>query len=416
MKKLIILSLMSLLISVLPIRVLATSTATGQALGYLKSQQASSGAISGFGGESQWAVLGFVANGVDVAAVKNPNVSLQSYVLSDHPGVGAAATEWERRILALRALKQDVTNVGGVNYLAGLEALYSANQLGSPGLLNDDIFGVLALISAGGANAVIVQDSLNYLIAHQNTDGGFGYATSGAGSFSDGNDTAAAIQALVAARVAGFSHPQLEGAIASAQTYLLSTQAPSGGFGYDAFSEADGSSTAWALMALNVLGQSDSAAATSAKNWLLSNQQADGGFGYVAYGTVGSDTYTTSHALVALSGNGWLVKQPVSIQPIEVAPNPVGGSGAGTASAPARAGDSFEPLVEGATTASVLAQTNPLAAAAETAAANQAPPVAVKAATASASSGVRWGLLALSVCSLLGACYYGIGLLRGRAR
>lgn len=301
-----------------------TEANTAAAIDYLRSQQADSGKINGFGGESDWAAIGLTANGVDTLSVQNGSVSLQAFLLSDRPPPDAPATAWERKILAIVAIGEDPANFGGVNYMAKLESFANNGQIGDPNLLNDDIFGLLALLGGKSSNTALKQDALNFIIAHQNTDGGFSYSAVGPFNTSDSNDTAAAIQALQAAKEDGMTHPELETSLTRATVYLLSTQNPDGGFRYDdsPFSTAsDGSSTAWALMALNVIGMGDSMAAQRAQAWLLANQEPDGGFHYQA--GFGSDTYTTAHALIALSGNGWLVKLPASTPPV---PTPTIGS------------------------------------------------------------------------------------------
>jgi hypothetical protein len=284
----------------------------GAGLAYLRTQQESSGKIAGFGGESQWAAIAFSAEGIDTASVQNPTTSLTEYLLNDQPAPGAAATEWERRILSIVAMGEDPSNFGGVNYVENLENLFVDNQLGATTLLNDDIFGILALLSSGSlVDSTILQATLDFVIDHQESDGGFNWSTETCvWCGSDNNDTAAALQALQAAKEEGLVHPDLDTAITQATAYLLSTQKPDGGFAYDAFSESDGSSTAWSLMALNVLGLEESAEAQQATAWLLANQENDGGFHWmIGYG---SDTSTTSHAVIALSGASWIL-QPEAI-------------------------------------------------------------------------------------------------------
>jgi hypothetical protein len=276
---------------------------------YLQSKQDNTGKMTGFGGESQWAAIAFATSTIDIAAIKNPDISLKDYLLSDIPSPTAPATEWERRILAIVATENDPSNFGGLNYVDTLQKMAKENQLGDPALLNDDIFGLLALIASGNlADTKIKENSLAFMISHQASDGGFSWSADSSCAWcgSDGNDTAAALQALQAAKKTGMTHTDLDAAIEKAKTYLLSTQKADGGFGYDTFSDADGSSTAWAVMALNALDLVSSPEAQKALSWLKSNQEADGGFHWMV-GT-GSDTSTTSHAIIALSGKSWILK------------------------------------------------------------------------------------------------------------
>lgn len=274
-------------------------------INYLKLHQDTSGKITGFGGESEWAAIAFAANGIDISAIKNPSNSLKDFLLNDIPTNTAKSTDWERKILAIAAIGSDPTNFNGINYLQELESFYNKNQIGDVNLLNDDIFGLLAEIAGKSANLELEQNVLNFIISHQNSDGGFSYSTISPSNSSDSNDTASAIQALVSAKNNSLTATNLDTVITNAKNYLLTTQKNDGGFGYDVSSDADGSSTAWALQALNLLGLESSVESTKAKSWLLNNQETDGGFHWQA--GLGSDTYTTSHALIALEGKGLIL-------------------------------------------------------------------------------------------------------------
>ncbi len=273
-------------------------------LNFLKSKQDSTGKITqGYSNPSQWAAITLTANGIDINTVKNPNASLNDFLLSDHPGNGATATDWENRILAIVATNNNPTDFDGINYLQNLEGFYNNSQLGETYLLNDDIFGLLALVASGSmANQQIKQDTLNFIITHQAANGGFSWSPDTTCQFCDpsADMTAAALQALQAAKDNGLTNPNLDSAINNAKNYLLSNQNPDGGFGYFGFSDAD--STSWVIMAFNILGIG-STESSNAKDWLITNQQPDGGF--PSYN--GSDTTTTSHALIAISGKSWIL-------------------------------------------------------------------------------------------------------------
>lgn len=307
--------------------VIASTTQISNGLNYLRTNQDSTGKITGFGGESQWAAIAFSANGINPNDVKNPETSLKTYLLSDQPAQNASATEWERRILAIVAIGENPSDFGGVNYIQNLQSLAKNQQLGDTSLLNDDIFGLLALVASGPlADKTIKQDVLNFIIAHQASDGGFSYSTDTTCAWcsSDGNDTAAALQALQAAKQSGLANAGLDNSIDKAKTFLLTTQKSNGGFGYDSFSDPDGSSTAWAVMALNSLGLDSSPQAQEAVTWLINNQEADGGFHWMA--GYGSDTSTTSHAVIALSGKSWILQtytiSPTSSPSLLATPSP----------------------------------------------------------------------------------------------
>jgi hypothetical protein len=166
----------------------------------------------------------------------------------------------------------------------------------------------------------MAQDALNYFLSHQGSDGGFSYAVAGGCAWCDGssdsNDTAAAIIALFAAGKMNLSNINIVGGRDNAVIYLLTTQQSDGGFSYDSISGygSDAGSTAWALMALNMVGDPVRVQALAARSWLLSNQGADGGFH--SYTT----SQTTSDAIVALLGTTWLL-QPSPLHVSSPAPS-----------------------------------------------------------------------------------------------
>lgn len=282
-------------------------------LNFLKTQQDSTGRINnGFSAPSQWSAIAFSANGMDISIIKNPSVSLQDFLLSNIPSEPSAATDWETRILAIVATGGDPTNYGGINYVTRLESFYNNDQIGDECSLNDDIFGLLAEVSAGSASSAQIKTNiLNFLISKQDpTDGGFGYSASGCAWYSTSADmTGAAIQALVAAKNNGLTNPDLDPAIDHAKDYLLINQNTNGGYGYYGTSDTD--TTGWVLMAFNVLDMQDSTASAQTKNWLISQQSPDdGGFLAFDYGlnkSVSNST-TTAQAIIGLSGKSWILK------------------------------------------------------------------------------------------------------------
>ena len=307
----------------------ATSTAVQAGVQYLANNQATDGSITGSGGESEWSAIALEADGQNASDFTNSTsgTSLTDFIKTDVPVAGTPATTIERNIIAIAAAGGNTSDYGGVNYDADLAAQDVGSQIGDPTLLNDDAFGVIAA-DATHDNVLVpaAQDGLNYLLAHQAADGGFSYTTATcAFCGSDSNDTAAAIIAMYAGQDMGLTQSN-PAAQTNALNYLLSTQQPDGGFAYDTASPSDGDSTAWALMALNTVGESVAPQAQLARNWLLNDQQADGGFSFGADGVTASDTYTTANVITALLGTNWLLNPaPAPVQP---AP-PAGGQGGG---------------------------------------------------------------------------------------
>ncbi len=241
-----------------------------------------------------WSALGLAALGENASAI--PSDYLKT--VDENSAIGL-----ETPILAITALGLDPKNFGNDNLVAKLENFNSNNQLGDASLLNDDIFGILALISAGQPlTDSVINDSKNFILLHQNSDGGWGYSTS---ATSDSNTTASAIIALIAT-----SMPPSDSQIQNAFNYLKTSQNSDGGFTFDPKSsfgtESDTSSTAWAVWALNAAGISMSSWSQnghSPLDYIDSNQTADGYFAYQPGAAEDSfSPVTTAYAVIALSG------------------------------------------------------------------------------------------------------------------
>jgi len=310
MKKFILIAL--LVIFLQPVSFIHADSVTDNALNFLKSKQNEEGRITtGFSAPSQWSAIAFAINEIDVSTIKNPDNSLMDFLLTDIPAEPSAATDWENRILAIVALGEDPTDFGGVNYVQKLENFYESSQIGDTCSINDDVFGLLALIAAGETSTLqIKQDSLDFLIQNQDPDDkGFGFSAPGCAWYATSADmTAAAVQALQEAKDNGLTSAGLDDAITKAKDYLLANQSSDGGFGY--FGSSDADTTGWVLMAFNVLGLKDSTEAVNAKNWLLTQQSVDDG-GFQAFdwglGALVSNSTTTAQALIALSGQDWII-------------------------------------------------------------------------------------------------------------
>ena len=161
------------------------------------------------------------------------------------------ANDYSSAILAIAAINQDPRVFGGSDYVAKLESFWDGTQLGNSNLLNDDIFGLLALVSAGESYSnPIVAGIKNYIISEQNSDGGWSWSPA-AGS--DSNMTSASIMALVSAGIFN-ADPVIQNAV----EFLKTMQNQDGGFRYDAseWSEvSDAASDSWAISAIYAMGQ-----------------------------------------------------------------------------------------------------------------------------------------------------------------
>ncbi len=260
---------------------------------------------------------GDVNSAVVYLKTKNPNpwITMALVAAGENPDVdylksasGVSATDYEAPILALTAAGKDPRTFPNENLIQKLKSFYASNQIGDVSILNDDIFGILALLSAGeAANDAVVQGAKNFVLQNQNADGGWSFAI---GSASDTNMTAMAIMALLETGL-----PKTDPAIAKAIGYLKGAQNTDGGFPYDPESPwgtaSDASSDAWVIAAINRLGEKPEDWTKNGHNpreHLLTLQNSAGYFHYQE-GT-SEDSFspvTTSYALIALTGKHYPV-------------------------------------------------------------------------------------------------------------
>jgi energy-coupling factor transport system substrate-specific component len=181
---------------------------------------------------SGWAALGLAAAG-------HSNAKAVAYVKA-HPGNDTGALE--RTMLVLATAGKVPTSL--TNRLTS-----SQSRSGAFGnRVNTTAFAILALRAAGRSrHNRAVRDAAKWIARQRNRDGGFNFATKGAPSGID--DTAAALQALVAAGL------KTTKAARGAVTYLTRGQNPDGGFPLQAGAGSNAQSTAWAIQGLLAAGR-----------------------------------------------------------------------------------------------------------------------------------------------------------------
>jgi hypothetical protein len=286
----------------------ATDTEVASALDYLSSLQDSTGEISDFA-TSAWAVMAIAAAGEDPNDWKDgSNPSIVDY-LEANAASASSAGDYSRMLLAIAAAGQDPTDFGERDFVSLLESEYDGTQIGNASYLNDDFWGVMALVAAGEdpATSTIIQDSLAYILANQSaTDGGWSW---GVGQDSDVDDTAAAIMALIAAGQSASST-----AISDALDYLATMQMDNGGF--DSWGSSNSATDAWGIMALATAGEDptdwDSGLGNDPVDDLLSFQNGDGSFDWTEE-TPSPQVLMTAYAIPALLG----VPYPVAVLEVE---------------------------------------------------------------------------------------------------
>lgn len=232
----------------------------------------------------------WVTQGLAAAGVTNLDLSyLNSFS-------GSNANEYAKTILAVIAAEEDPYNFNGQDLVEGLLSYHNNGQLGATNLLNDDFWGVMALVAAGEEiTSEVIQDCKNFILGAQNSDGGWSYSPSGS---SDTNDTAAAIMALLDA---GLGSGSTE--IQQALNYLEEAQNDDGGFSFYPGGESDSGSDSWVIAALYKAG-------IDPDNWqqngntpithLESLGLPDGSYKWIASDPQGN-LLMTAYAAVALS-------------------------------------------------------------------------------------------------------------------
>lgn len=177
---------------------------------------------------------------------------------------GSSAIEYAKPIMAIAAAGQNPSTYPNEDFVAKLKSFADSTQLGSADQVNDDIWGIFALRAAGSSvSDSVIQNSKSFILANQNSDGGWSWNV---GGLSDTNDTAAAIMALLETGMT-----KSDTAIQNAVSYLKSAQNNDGGFPYDPVSpfgtDSDGNSDAWVISTINKLEE-------DAKSWTKNGHNA----------------------------------------------------------------------------------------------------------------------------------------------
>jgi energy-coupling factor transport system substrate-specific component len=267
---------------------------------YLRRAQNTDG---GFGGDvrqssdqlfTAWATMGLAAARTDPRRVVRSGHSPVSFMTA-----GAARLtqtgDLERTILALRAAGASARSVGGHDLLGAL--LHHRSSNGSfAGQTNLTAFAIFALRACGSRPGDrTVSAAAGWLARQQDRDGGFNYAARGGAS--DIDDTAAAVEGLVAGGHRGSE-------IGRALGFLLAHQNPDGGFPLVPGQGSNAQSSAWAVQALVAGGRNpDRARRGSGRSPLAYLRSLMGADGSVRYSRTSRQTpvWVTGQVLTALA-------------------------------------------------------------------------------------------------------------------
>jgi len=285
-----------------------------KALAWLKTIQNDDGGFANPGEESSisktsWAVMALAASKQDPHRwVKNGSSPIDYLRNNLNSSLGKMGTaDIARTILALVAANENPRNFSGVDLVAMLKGkIKEDGQIGD--FIYTTIWGIMAL-KAAGEN---VSESVEWLKAQQSEDGGFAWAV---GEKSDYDDTAAAIQALIAA-----GEPRDSGVIRKALNYLKTGQNDDGGFRYFGSSSSNAASDAWVIQALVAAGENPrewKKGNVSVVDHLLSLQTEEGYFKYTEIQT-SNPGYMTVSAIMALLGKPFPIKPEYLQEEVEL--------------------------------------------------------------------------------------------------
>jgi energy-coupling factor transport system substrate-specific component len=279
----------------------AAASAQSRAITFLAGAQNADGGFGPDKGRSSsqlhtsWAVLGLAAAARDPSRVRRNGRSPVDYIVR---GIGQvqATGDIQRTILALTAAGRSPRSVGGRDLVRELIGRRRAN--GSfEGLVNQTAFSILALRAAGRpASDRTVRAAAGWLAGEHNADGGFNFA--GKGGRSGIDDTAAALQALVAAG------KRRTKTVSRAAAFLAARQNPDGGFPLTPGDDSNAQSAAWAIQGLVAAGRDPNRArrggARSPLAYIRSLQTASGAVRYSRTSRQ-SAVWVTGQALTGLA-------------------------------------------------------------------------------------------------------------------
>lgn len=290
---------------------------------------------------TDWAMTALAAAGVNAADASTSlsDPSAQDFYLGDWQanGPGGGGTDAARGILtgvaggiqtSRLSASADATKS---NLVARLAELFDGTQIGSPGLLNDDIFGVLALHQAGAPREML-RRIVDYLRTKQLADGGWSWSSSPE-AVADTDMTGSVVAAFCAAGVS-VEDPDLEEAF----SLLHTLQDPATG-GFIAPPESFGigvntDTTSWVASGLIQCGvdpQGPEWTTSQGKtplDYLVSLQRPDGHFDWTDEFAGGA--FETFDSVRPLGGIGFSTEPPERLDGVSPAVRPAPGVADGT--------------------------------------------------------------------------------------
>jgi len=233
-----------------PARV-SSAPSLSREVSYLRASQQTDGGFGAAPGQrstelySAWAAMALVAAGQRPPAVTRDRHSVVDALRAEASTLQETG-DWERTILALHACGVQARTLGAVNLEAKLLAARRPDGSFSD-QVNLTAFAIFALRDEGrSTHDGQVQAAGRWLQHQQDTDGGFNFLRRG--TFSEVDDTGAALEGIVAAGL----HPSA--VIARAVAYIVHAQNRDGGFPEQPGEESNAQSTAWGVQGLVAAG------------------------------------------------------------------------------------------------------------------------------------------------------------------
>lgn len=289
----------------------ATSPQITAALNFIRNSESEHPTLWTGGEKTCYAIVAIEACGGDPHDFKNSQGKSMVDIIRENVGTyckpqASASLAHEYYLFAIAAAGENPWNFGGVNVAGQLLSMFNGEQFGQTGIINDDFWAIITLIGAGvDPSLPAIQTAKDFIIAHQNADGGWGSSISGGGMAAGGDpcDTANAIMALIAAGESSSSS-----AIQNAFAYIKNLQNDDGGFPYVEGANSDSGTDARVIAAIRAAGGDPTSAEWTVNGnnpfyHALSQQNDDGGFAWTAGGS--TDAWMTTYIMPALVGKYW---------------------------------------------------------------------------------------------------------------
>lgn len=245
------------------------------ALDFLKTCQYDDGGFGEEGrgsnpGTSTWVILAIAAAGENPKDWVVNGTSAMDYLnnLTEETLAIDGTSETAKMILTVVAVGKDPRNFEGTDFVSLLKKKEKPD-----GQYSDFIYTTNWAIIAMSAAGEDTKKSVEWLKTQQNEDGGFGWMP---GAESDSDDTASALEALIAG-----GEPANSPTVRKTLSYLHNAQMNDGGFSYGGSSGSNAASAAWVIQAITAAGENPTEWTKNGINvvsQMLSYQQPSGYF------------------------------------------------------------------------------------------------------------------------------------------